>query len=603
MLPITSQPTAAMFEAAFRPLVAARRRRSSASSSRRSSPGRSTPPAPAPQRFPDARIGSTTRIGRGRPRDDGAARATNSRAGRVARRDRRGSSIAARRQRLYACLPDLSHLQRPAASAERKPLIGSLMKIVPVLAQRRAGRRRGAGANVRARAGNDARPGSQRRRIRRRPALSVIHTNAPELAETRRPQAARAARRRGTGSVRDPGSRSGDRDPRRSGCGRRLPCGLSGVRANRMLGVYVHCRFVRTSVRIAISPSGRSEPAARERYCDALDAEIARRRAARRRRCSSAAARRTRTRADDSPDCSSGCASVSARRRTCGDFDRSQSRPLLDGSSHVSRGRDSTASRSACNRSSRTNCARSAAAQRRRTSRTVSARARRGLRLDVDLMFGVPGQTRGIVGAFARRGDRARASSSLDLWVDDRRGTPYARWQAREPGVRRRGARSADVRTAIDKLTRGRLRALRDQQLRPPGLRCEHNANYWANGAYLGFRRGCRVVSGRRPLPRTPATWTYMGAALGGEPIPSEMRATGRRASRGRGGHAGIATARGRAGSVPRTVRRRCPHALRPGRRGIRAAGLLVADERLRAPDRRGRFVANDVCGAFVTFD
>ncbi len=46
----------------------------------------------------------------------------------------RRSNTNAQTQRLYACLPDLSHLQRTGRIGKAQAVLGTLMKIVPVLA-------------------------------------------------------------------------------------------------------------------------------------------------------------------------------------------------------------------------------------------------------------------------------------------------------------------------------------------------------------------------------------------------------------------------------------------------------------------------------------
>lgn len=132
-LPTTSQPTAQMFEEAFAPHAAAGDEILCIVISSKLS-GTINAARAAAQRFPDAKIrivdSETAAGGLGmmvfHARD-------------LALQGKSMDEILAaierekQTQRLYACVPDLSHLNRTGRIGKAKQLIGALMKIVPVL--------------------------------------------------------------------------------------------------------------------------------------------------------------------------------------------------------------------------------------------------------------------------------------------------------------------------------------------------------------------------------------------------------------------------------------------------------------------------------------
>ena len=136
-LPITSQPTAAMFEEAFAPLAERGDDVLCITISSQLSGTINAARAAAKnvdERFPNARIetydSQTVSAGLGmmvlRARD--LARAGASLDDILAELDRIRTT-----QRLYACLSDLSHVQRTGRIGKAQAVIGTLMKIVPVL--------------------------------------------------------------------------------------------------------------------------------------------------------------------------------------------------------------------------------------------------------------------------------------------------------------------------------------------------------------------------------------------------------------------------------------------------------------------------------------
>lgn len=184
VLPITSQPTAAMYEEAFKPLVEAGNDVLCIAISSHLSGTMNAARAGA-ERFPSARItiydSESVAGGLGmmvlHARDLAAKGATVSEI--VYELDRWRTT-----QRLYACIPDLSHLQRTGRIGKARAVLGTLMKIVPVLALKDG--QVGAEAQVRtfARAQETmldlvvaAAPDPASARF------LVVHTNAPQLAE------------------------------------------------------------------------------------------------------------------------------------------------------------------------------------------------------------------------------------------------------------------------------------------------------------------------------------------------------------------------------------------------------------------------------------
>jgi fatty acid kinase fatty acid binding subunit len=183
-LPITSQPTLTMFEEAFRPLLEAGNDVLCLTISSHLS-GTHDGAQKAAETFSSARIAvydsESVAGGLGmmvlRARDlaaDGASLPEI-----VAELDRWRAT-----QRLYACIPDLSHLQRTGRIGKARAALGTLMKIVPVLALKDGQVAAEAQVRTFARAQETmldlllaAAPDPASARF------LVVHTNAPHLAE------------------------------------------------------------------------------------------------------------------------------------------------------------------------------------------------------------------------------------------------------------------------------------------------------------------------------------------------------------------------------------------------------------------------------------
>jgi oxygen-independent coproporphyrinogen-3 oxidase len=225
--------------------------------------------------------------------------------------------------------------------------------------------------------------------------------------------------------------------------------------------------------------------------------------------------------------------------------------------------------------------------------------------ISLDLIFGVPGQTaaswrRTLAAAIALDVDHV---STYGLTVEE--GTPYAAWQAREPHAFLDDTHEAELYAiAIDELRGAGYEHYEISNFARAGHRCAHNENYWVNGEYAGlgvgaasYRGGVRAVHVRTLEP-------YVAAALAGGPIPSEAE---RLEGSKRAGEAVMLALRTSQGVQLGDFKNRYGidllehYAPVVGR--FTDAGLLErSDDALRLTDR-GRFLANDVCGAFVTFD
>lgn len=237
----------------------------------------------------------------------------------------------------------------------------------------------------------------------------------------------------------------------------------------------------------------------------------------------------------------------------------------------------------------------------------VVARAREaGLQsLSLDLIFAVPGQTP----ASWRRTLRAAVALEPDhisvygLTVEE--GTPYAAWHAREPHAFFDDAREAELYAmAIEQLQSAGYEQYEISNFARLGHRCAHNCNYWANGEYVGLGVGAASYRGGVRSVHTRSLQTYMAAAVDGQPIPAEAeRLEGRR----RTGEAIMLALRTAQGVSLRAFKERYGIDVMTDYAPVVArfanTGLLerVGDNVRLTP--RGRFLANDVCGAFITFE
>jgi oxygen-independent coproporphyrinogen-3 oxidase len=222
--------------------------------------------------------------------------------------------------------------------------------------------------------------------------------------------------------------------------------------------------------------------------------------------------------------------------------------------------------------------------------------------LNLDLIFGAPGQT---PASWERSLDAAlelgvEHVSTYGLTVEE--GTPYARWQARDPAAFGDDDREAALyQLAIEKLTAAGFEHYEISNFARPGFRCAHNANYWRNGDYRGFGVGAASFAGGVRSTHTRDRAAYEAAALAGAPIPGDSEEL---TGAARTGEAVMLALRTSEGVDAGTFRERYGVDVfthyAPVIADYAAAGLLVADARSVRLTARGRFVANDVCGAFL---
>lgn len=225
--------------------------------------------------------------------------------------------------------------------------------------------------------------------------------------------------------------------------------------------------------------------------------------------------------------------------------------------------------------------------------------------VSIDLMFAVPGQTNDSWRRSLRRAVQLGVDhiSTYGLTVEE--GTPYASWELREP----RAFLDPDAQAELYDIAISTLEAAGFEQYEisnfaRPGHSCAHNANYWDNGRYLGFGVGAAsYIDGTRSV-HTRDLATYCATATGGAEIPSQAE---RLEGGKRAGEAVMLALRTAQGVCLRAFKERYGIDFMTHYASILAdlvaAGVLEIDNERARLTRRGRFVANDVCGAFVTFD
>lgn len=225
--------------------------------------------------------------------------------------------------------------------------------------------------------------------------------------------------------------------------------------------------------------------------------------------------------------------------------------------------------------------------------------------VSLDLMYAVPGQTarswrRSLESAVALDVDHI---SAYGLTVEE--GTPYAAWRAREPGVFFDDAGEAELYgLAIETLEGAGYEQYEISNFARPGHRCAHNLNYWANGEYVGLGVGAASYRGGVRSVHTRSLEAYVGAATQGGPIPSESeRLEGRR----RAGEAMMLALRTAQGVSLSGFKERYGIDVMADYASVvtqfSRTGLLERVGDAVRLTQRGRFVANDVCGAFITLD
>lgn len=222
--------------------------------------------------------------------------------------------------------------------------------------------------------------------------------------------------------------------------------------------------------------------------------------------------------------------------------------------------------------------------------------------ISIDLMFGVPGQT---VASWRRTLEAALATkpqhvSTYGLTIEA--GTPYEKWFAREPAAFAGEDQAADMyAAAIDVLEGAGFEHYEISNFALPGFRSRHNANYWENGDYLGFGVGAASYRGGVRRTATRDLTAYALAAAAGGPVPADEE---RLEGRARVGEAAMLALRTDRGVDVRAFAERYGidflEMFAPVIAEMRSLGLLDADGGRVVLTRRGRFLANEVCAAFI---
>ena len=232
------------------------------------------------------------------------------------------------------------------------------------------------------------------------------------------------------------------------------------------------------------------------------------------------------------------------------------------------------------------------------------ARAAGIANVSLDLIFGVPGQTlqswrASLAAALALEPAHV---STYGLTIED--GTPFAGWYARRPADFVTNDDEAELYAlALDVLTAAGYEHYEISNFARPGRRCEHNANYWRNGEYLGLGVGAASYREGRRTVHTRDLDAYCSALERGEIVPSDGERLVGAAKVGEAAMLALRTAEG------------VEVAAFAERYGIdfhtfyatvlaemSGTGTLEVTPSHVRLTRRGRFLANDVCEAFVTF-
>jgi oxygen-independent coproporphyrinogen-3 oxidase len=232
------------------------------------------------------------------------------------------------------------------------------------------------------------------------------------------------------------------------------------------------------------------------------------------------------------------------------------------------------------------------------------ARAAGFANLSLDLMYAVPGQTQESWGRSLARAIALGCEhiSTYGLTIEE--GTPFATWHAREPGA----FVDSDADADLYALTIGCLAAAGYEQYEisnfaRPGFACKHNRQYWNNEDYLGL--GVSAASyrdgSRRAATRDLAA--YCAAVEAGLTVPGDSEEL---APVARAGEAAMLALRRREGVELADFAARYDvdfiQFYRPVIAEMEAAGMLATSATHVALTERGRFLANNVCGAFVTY-
>ena len=246
---------------------------------------------------------------------------------------------------------------------------------------------------------------------------------------------------------------------------------------------------------------------------------------------------------------------------------------------------------------------------RRHTPRDVEvavdrARAAGFANVSLDLIFGTPGQTetswRSTLAAALRL--EPNHVSTYGLTIEE--GTPYARWFEREPSAFATNDHEAELYAiSIATLEAAGFEHYEISNFARAGARSAHNANYWRNGEYLGLGVGAASYRDGTRSVHTRDRAAYVAACRSAMPIPGEDERLEPVARVGEAAMLALRTVEGV--DLAYFAERYALDFLdfyRPVVAEGRASGTLDVTPTHVRLTRRGRFVANDVCGAFVTY-
>jgi oxygen-independent coproporphyrinogen-3 oxidase len=235
----------------------------------------------------------------------------------------------------------------------------------------------------------------------------------------------------------------------------------------------------------------------------------------------------------------------------------------------------------------------------------AAARAAQLSSVSVDLIFAVPGQTP----ASWRRSLRAAIALDVDhvsaygLTVEE--GTPYAAWRAREPQAFHDDVSEAELYAiAIETLQDAGYEQYEISNFARPGHQCAHNLNYWANGEYAGLGVGAASYRGGVRSVHTRSLEEYINSALSGCAIPMQAERLSGRKRAGEAMMLALRTAQGvRLSDFKKQYGVDVIAEYAPVVTQFSRTGLLERTGDTMRLTRQGRFFANDVCGAFLTFE
>ena len=219
--------------------------------------------------------------------------------------------------------------------------------------------------------------------------------------------------------------------------------------------------------------------------------------------------------------------------------------------------------------------------------------------LSLDLIFGTPGQSdrswrASLAAAVALEPEHV---STYGLTIED--DTPFAAWYARRPADFATNDLEGDLyASAIDVLTAAGFEHYEISNFARPGRRCAHNENYWANGEYLGLGVGAASYLGGTRSTHTRELERYVAAAGAGAAIPGDAEHLSGPARLGEAAMLALRTAEGvDVGAFAERYGVDFHEFYGPVLTEMRATGTIDATPTHVRLTRRGRFVANDVCG------